>query len=216
MALTPQKSTRSSPVKPLPAPNPLSPATSVGAPVEQEPDRSFVVEPSVAATSPRKRVSRISAWAVGIGIVTTIAGLVWLEQRIRRLEKQQTESATEIAGMRAPQPTPNPTNSPPAEPGSEDSNSKTIANGEQQTPRVTGDLPANPKLPMSKSADKSKTKKARTGSDKPGNANRSQGNAGVRAGNTGAARRSATPNPTPRPSPLPPSRPLSTPSARPQ
>jgi proteasome lid subunit RPN8/RPN11 len=74
---------------------------------------------------------------------------------------------------------------------------------------------ANPKLPLSKSPDTSKKKKARIGSDNPRNANRSSGSVGALAVKQGAVRRSAMPNPTPKPIPMPTIKPLPKPLPRP-
>jgi proteasome lid subunit RPN8/RPN11 len=205
MALAPQNSTYSSSVKPNPALNPFLPTTKVSAPTEHE---SEVIQPRLATTFWRKRVSRISTWAVVIGTVTTIAGLVWLDHRTRKLEKQQSESAKEITDTRASQPTPNPANSPLAEPGFKDSSSRTGPNRERQTPLVASDLPANPKLPAAKPRDTQKKKKPLVGSDNPNNTKRSPGHSGSGAGNNGAVRRNMTPNPTPKPSSIPVVRPL--------
>jgi proteasome lid subunit RPN8/RPN11 len=208
MALAQQNSTHSSSVRPIPAPNPLLPATKVSAPTELEPERSFVIQPRVATTSWRKRVSRISTGAVVIGTVATIAAIVWFDHRIRKLERPQSESAREITTLRASQPIPNPANSPLAQPGSEDSGSKTGPNREQQAPLAASDLPANPKLPVAKSPDKPKTKKTRVVPDNTKTANRSSRSVGAGPVNTGPVRRIITPNSAPKPSPTPAVRPL--------
>jgi hypothetical protein len=116
--------------------------------VIDETQRVLMIQPDATANYWQKSFSRISTWAVVIGAVTTIAGLLWLDHRIRKLEKQQSELAKEITDMRASQR--NSANPVPAPPG--------LSNGDQQLPSGTGDLPANPKLPMSKPVDKSKTK----------------------------------------------------------
>jgi proteasome lid subunit RPN8/RPN11 len=213
MVLAPQNPTHRSSVKPIPAPSPLSPAKKVSAPTEHEPDRSLVIHPKVATTFLRKRVSRISTWVVVVGTVTTIVGLVWLDHRIRKLENQQLASAKEITEIRASRPSP--PSSPLAQRASEDRASTTGPDREHEAPLIASDLPANPKLPVAKSPDTPKKKKARVGSDNSRNANRSSGSKGVSTGNNGAVRRNMTPNPTPKPSAIPGIRPLPKPLPRP-
>jgi len=124
-----------------------------------------------------------------------------VENRLRALADMRQAAATDDRGRGSASPSMD--NSQAAE------NPSRIPANEKSTASL--DLPANPKLPVAKSPDTPKKKKARVGSDNPRNANRSSGSNGVGAVNNGAVRRSVRPNITPKPSPLPMVRPVSPP-----
>jgi hypothetical protein len=132
--------------------------------------------------------------------LSALAILLWTNYRIYSIENKLS-SLADIKAVTAkddparPSASPSVDNSKAAEnPAPTPANEKSIA---------SLDPPANPKLPVSKSPDKSRTKRAGVGSGNRRNANRSSGTVGGQAVKQGPVRRSAMPKPTPKPISMP-------------